>query len=520
MERAETLVTLFGRVVEQAPHEEKVVDGEVRLPLAALAGQALGIARIIRQQRGAGPENIGILLPNSIGYLAAFFGVMVSGKTVVPVNFLLSPSEIHRILNDAKISLLLTALPFSELARNLCEASGGTLKVVYLDQPEMMQGYGKAKLDDTVGAIATLERDSGVGAEDAACLLYTSGTQGMAKGVVLSHRNLVANYKGCRELMAIGPDDVFLCVLPLFHSFAITAAMLLPLLSGARVVLQGRFMASQMLKLVSDERVSVLMLVPAMYELLLKSQLLSKTQLGSLRYAISGGGPLSPLLEKTFEDATGMPLLNGYGLTEAAPVISVNLPQKRRPGSVGFPLPNLRVEIWDDRGQRLERGTIGEIMVQGDNVMKGYHGLEEETRQVITKEAWLHTGDCGFLDDDGFLYITGRKKDLIICGGENIYPQEIEDVIAAHPAVELVAVVGVHDKLRGEYPKAFVKIKENCHVSARDLKEFCRKQLASFKIPREVEFLADLPCNVLGKVLKYMLVRAEKRDAQGEAQNR
>ncbi len=519
MERVETLVTLFGRVMEQAPHEEKVVDGEVRLPLAALAGQALGIARIIRQQRGAGPENIGILLPNSIGFLAAFFGVLLSGKTNVPVNFLLSPSEIHRILDDAKISLLLTALPFSELVRKMCEASGGTLKVVYLDQPEMMQEYGEAKLDDTVGAITTLERDSGVGAEDAACLLYTSGTQGTAKGVMLSHRNLVANYKGCRELMAIKADDVFLCVLPLFHSFAITAAMLLPVLSGARVVLQGRFMASQTLKLVLDERVSVLMLVPAMYELLLKSQLLSKTQLGSLRYAISGGGPLSPLLEKTFEDATGMPLLNGYGMTEAAPVISVNLPQKRRPGSVGFPLPNLRVEIWDDRGQRLERGTVGEIMVQGDNVMKGYHGLEEETRQVITKKRWLHTGDCGFLDDDGFLYITGREKDLIICGGENIYPQEIEDVIAAHPAVELVAVVGAHDKLRGEYPKAFVKLKENCHVSARDLKEFCREQLASFKVPREVEFLADLPCNVLGKVLKYLLVRAEKRDAHEDRPN-
>jgi long-chain acyl-CoA synthetase len=320
-------------------------------------------------------------------------------------------------------------------------------------------------------------------------------------------------------MMTIRPDDVFLCVLPLFHSFAITAAMLLPVLSGARIVLQRRFMASQTLKLISDERVSVLMLVPAMYELLVKSQLLGKTQLGSLRYAISGGGPLSPVLEKAFEDATGFPLLNGYGLTETAPVVSVNLPQKRRLGSIGFPLPNLRVEIWDDRDQRLEHGGIGEIMVQGDNVMKGYYGLEEETRQVITKEGWLHTGDSGFLDDDGFLYITGRKKDLIICGGENIYPQEIEDVIAAHPAVELVAVVGAHDKLRGEYPKAFVKLKEDCHVSARDLKEFCRRQLASFKVPREVEFLADLPCNVLGKVLKHMLVRAEKRDAQGDRPN-
>jgi long-chain acyl-CoA synthetase len=284
------------------------------------------------------------------------------------------------------------------------------------------------------------------------------------------------------------------------------------LLSGARLILQKRFMAGQTLKLISDERINVLMLVPAMYELLVKSQLLGKMQLGSVRYAISGGGPLSPLMEKAFEEATGIPLLNGYGLTEAAPVVSVNLPWKRRAGSIGSLLPNVRVEVWDDQGERLECGKIGEIMVKGDNVMKGYYGWEEETRQVITEDRWLHTGDCGFLDEDGFLYITGRKKDLIIYGGENIHPQEIEHVIASHPAVELAAVVGVHDKVRGEYPKAFVKLKENCRVSARELKEFCREHLAAYKVPREVEFLADLPRNVLGKVLKHLLVRAESRD--------
>jgi long-chain acyl-CoA synthetase len=512
MERVETLISLFRNAVKQTPNEEKIVDGEMRLSLAALAEQALGVAKIILRHRGAGPENVAVLLPNSIGFIAAFFGILLSGKTVVPVNYLLSPVEMGRILKHGNVSLLLTGLAFSELARKLSEASSGKVQVVYLDQPEFTQGYGRTTVDETLGAISAGEKEGGVGAEDAACLLYTSGTQARAKGVVLSHRNLAANYRGCRELMEIGPQDVFLCVLPLFHSFAITAAMLLPLLSGARLILQKRFMAGQTLKLISDERINVLMLVPAMYELLVKSQLLGKMQLGSVRYAISGGGPLSPLMEKAFEEATGIPLLNGYGLTEAAPVVSVNLPWKRRAGSIGSLLPNVRVEVWDDQGERLECGKIGEIMVKGDNVMKGYYGWEEETRQVITEDRWLHTGDCGFLDEDGFLYITGRKKDLIIYGGENIHPQEIEHVIASHPAVELAAVVGVHDKVRGEYPKAFVKLKENCRVSARELKEFCREHLAAYKVPREVEFLADLPRNVLGKVLKHLLVRAESRD--------
>jgi long-chain acyl-CoA synthetase len=224
----------------------------------------------------------------------------------------------------------------------------------------------------------------------------------------------------------------------------------------------------------------------------------------SVRFPISGGEPLPVAVAEAFEKRFGVPIFEGYGQTEAAPVVTLNVPAARRLGTIGRALPGVELAIWDDQNRVLPIGEVGEIMVRGENVMQGYHHLPEDTAKTITG-GWLHTGDLGKLDDSGFVAITGRKKDLIISAGENIYPREIEEVVAQHPKVKEIAVIGVKDEVRGEVPKAFVIVREGMTLDEKELRSFCRETLANFKIPKHIEFVADLPRTPTGKVLKRML---------------
>jgi long-chain acyl-CoA synthetase len=505
-EEGMNLNKLFLEEWKKADERDKVVDGEERLSFDALAKRSLLVAALL--ERFAGDvERVGMVLPNSNAFLSSLLGILLARKTAVPINFLLRPPEVASILQDSEVKLVLTATPFREMFDSLSGFGLDSVRPIYLDEIEeqIPQGMKEQALREMLTE-ENLRTCAEVSPEHLACLIYTSGTQGKFKGVMLSHRNLVANFQGCQELMGISQDDVFLCVLPTFHSFALTATTFLPLLNGARMVLMRRFNASQVLQLIEKERVTHLMLVPAMYGVLLKTVQLGKTNVESLGFCISGGGPLPGALEEAFEKATGKRLLNGYGLTEASPVISVNVPRKNKRGSIGPALPNVRVEIRGDKGEALPPKSVGEITVSGESVMMGYWNLPEESSEALTSDGWLRTGDLGYVDEEGFLFITGRKKDVIICGGENIYPMEIENVLYSHPAVEEVVVVGVKDEMRGEYPKGYVKLKENQGVSVQELRAFCRERLADYKVPREFQFIPEIPKSPAGKVLRSKLI--------------
>jgi long-chain acyl-CoA synthetase len=337
---------------------------------------------------------------------------------------------------------------------------------------------------------------------DPALYLYTSGTTGRPKGVVLTHQNLASNVDSCQKADKFDHNDSFLCLLPFFHTYAITGTILLPLLSGSKMVLVDRFQATKVLGLIQEHKISVFLAIPSMYRVLAATE--GDFNVSSVRFPISGGEPLPVAVADAFQKRFGVPIFEGYGQTEAAPVVTLNVPAARKLGTIGRVLPGVELQIWDEQNNVLPNGETGEIMVRGQNVMQGYHHLPEETAKTIT-DGWLHTGDLGKLDADGFVTITGRKKDLIISAGENIYPREIEEVVAQHPKVREVAVIGVKDEVRGEVPKAFVIVREGMTLDDKELRSYCRENLANYKIPKHIEFVADLPRTPTGKVLKRML---------------
>src|SRR6185295_16058545 len=269
----------------------------------------------------------------------------------------------------------------------------------------------------------------------------------------------------CRQAGDFDYRDGFLCLLPFFHTYAITGTFLLPLLNGSRMVLVDRFQPAKVLGLIQEHKISVFLAIPSMYRVLAATE--GDHDVSSVRFPISGGEPLPLAIAEAFEKRFNVPIFEGYGQTEAAPVVTLNRPGNRKLGTIGQALAGVEVAIWDDNNRVLPSGEVGEIMVRGRNVMKGYHHLPEETAKTIT-DVWLHTGDLGKVDPEGFVTITGRKKDLIISAGENIYPREIEDALSQHPKVKEVAVIGVKDEVRGEVPKAFVIAREDAALDEKE----------------------------------------------------
>jgi long-chain acyl-CoA synthetase len=340
---------------------------------------------------------------------------------------------------------------------------------------------------------------------DPALYLYTSGTTGRPKGVILTHDNLASNVESCRRADEFDHTDSFLCLLPFFHTYAITGTFLLPLFSGSKMVLVDRFQPLKVLNLIQEHKISVLLAIPSMYRVMAATE--GNFNVSSVRFPISGGEPLPVSIAEVFEKRFRVPIYEGYGQTEASPVVTLNVPAARKLGTIGRPLPGVEVAIWDDQNRVLSTDEVGEIMVRGPNVMQGYRNLPEETAKTITNR-WLHTGDLGKLDEEGFVKITGRKKELIISAGENIYPREIEEVVAQHPKVKEVVVIGVKDEVRGEVPKAFVIACDGSTIEEKELRAFCRDHLANYKVPKYIQVVADLPRSPTGKVLKRMLSAA------------
>ena len=434
---------------------------------------------------------VAILLNNSPEFAVAYFGIVKAGAAAVPLNTFLAAPEIEYILSDCGAKVLVTAPEFKDRTQALHGVK--IISASELASPSHLAGEG--------GAFAPGEGDL------PAAILYTSGTTGKPKGVVLTHENLLSNADACVKMFKVTRKDRFLLFLPMFHAFSFMVCLLLPVTIGARVIiLRSVKPFSNVIKAVVFGRASFFIAIPPVYNLLsMKRFPRLILRLLPLRICVSGAAPLSKDTLARWDKNYPIPLLEGYGLTEASPVVSCNpLDGVRKPGSVGLPLPGMETRILSEDGSDLPRGQVGEIAVRGPNVMKGYLNAPEATAETL-KDGWLHTGDLGYIDGDGYIFIVDRKKDLIISHGMNIYPREIEEALYAHPAVRQAAVVGVTDEGRGEVPKAYVSLHEGSAATEKELKLFLKGRLALYKLPRHVVFMDALPTNAAGKILKKEL---------------
>lgn len=476
---------MFDKAARANASRIALIEEDKQWTFSELAAEVDAVAAMLREKVPG--KTVGVLLLNSQKYVTTLLGIWKAGKTAVPLNYLLPPQELGFIIKDSGMSALVTSQFFGQAVAALKPLFGDKGVLLMADAPDFAPPVSQQPPADY---------------SDPALYLYTSGTTGRPKGVVLTHRNLAENVVSCQNTGEFDDRDTFLCLLPFFHTYAITGTILLPLLSGCKMVLVDRFHPVKVLKLIEEHAVSVFLAIPSMYRVLAMTD--GDHNVKSVRFPISGGEPLPVAIAQAFEKRFGVPIFEGYGQTEAAPVISLNVPGKRKLGTVGLPLPGVEIAIWDEQKNSVETEVIGEIMVRGPNVMQGYYNLPEETSKTITRE-WLHTGDLGKKDADGYVTITGRKKDLIISAGENIYPREIEEVLAQHPKVKEVAVIGVKDEARGEVPKAFVIARDGMTVDEKELRHFCRENLAGYKVPKHFDVVPDLPRTPTGKILKRML---------------
>jgi long-chain acyl-CoA synthetase len=340
------------------------------------------------------------------------------------------------------------------------------------------------------------------GGEDTAVLLYTSGTTGSPKGAELTHDNLRSNAETSASLYDGGPEDVMLGALPLFHAFGQTCAMNVSVITGACLSLIPRFDPRKALEMFERDKVTIFLGVPTMYGAMLHAPDRDKHDTSSLRVCVSGGSAMPVELLKGFEDAFGCDILEGYGLSETSPTASFNqLGQERKPGSIGTPVPGVEMKLLDEDGNEVADGEVGEIVIKGPNVMKGYWNKPDATEEAIV-DGWFHSGDLAKRDEDGYYFIVDRKKELIVRGGYNVYPREIEEVLYEHPAVREAAVIGIPDDQMGEEVGAAIALKEGEEASEDDIRAFVREQVAGYKYPRKVWFVDELPKGPTGKMLK------------------
>ncbi len=446
-----------------------------------------------------GQPHIGLLVPQSAAFAMLFMAVRWTNRVAVPLNYLLRPAELLDICRDAELKTVFTVRHplFNSLATAL-EAGG--VRVVYLQDLLPLPRIAKIK------AAILRRKPPKCDSADPAVILYTSGTSARPKGVVLTNGNLDSNAAGSIAHARFNGQMTFLGVLPMFHALGLMGCCLVPLSLACRMVYLARFSVPAVLQAIAEHQVQVLIAVPSMYAMLANAKNAGRDSLASVRYVISGGEPLSRSLMERFESRFGLSILEGFGLTETSPMVSFSTPWDHKPGSVGKPIPGQQLRIVDDLGADVPSGTDGELLLKGPNVMGGYFRRPAETAAVLSTDGWLKTGDIARIDAEGFLHITGRKKEMIIMAGEKVAPGEIEECLRQHPAVLLAAVIGVKDAQRGEVPVAFVQLEPDAQATPADLRAFVRQRLAPYKTPRDVHILTEMPRSATGKILKRELI--------------
>jgi len=495
----DALFASLQRNVLRSPWKTFIVDDQRRWRGIELWMASRELARHIAA--GSDRPRIGFMLPTSGLAALTILGIRRLQRTIVPVNYLLPRAERDAVIGHAELDAIVTVTPM--IAR-FGELPAG-VRPLLLDQMPL----GRLSLGLPPGArVPSAARTSALRAhpdDDLAALLYTSGTSGGPKGVMLSEANLESNIRQCIAWASLGPEAVFLGVLPSFHCFGFTVLTLLPLYLGAKVVYTARFMPGRVLELLREHRPRVMLAVPSMLGALLRHDQARPEDLASVKYLVSGGEPLSQDIFDGYRERFGVTLNEGYGLTETSPVDNWCRPEDHKRGSVGPPLPGIEEKIVSADGMRLGPGEEGEIRIKGPNVMRGYYKDDAQTAAAFDEEGFFRTGDIGHLDADGHLFITGRLKEMIIIGGENVFPRVIEEVLNAHPQVAASAVIGISDARRGEMVLAFVEPVTGAAIDPNALRAWCRDRLAPYQVPRRVQVIAELPRSPSGKILKREL---------------
>jgi long-chain acyl-CoA synthetase len=456
--------------------------------LDAATQRAAGMLRAKGVEPG---DTVGLQMPNVPYFPVVYFGALRLGATVVPMNPLLKGREVEYYLTDSGAKVMVAWHDFAGPAGEGSEAAGAEAVMAKPGEFEQLLG-GADPVEEVV------DRDD----DEAAVIIYTSGTTGTPKGATLTHSNIRAGARVARDLVDLGPDGVGLATLPLFHVFGMNSVMNVCVVARGLLTLLPRFEPGKALEIIQRDHVTSFAGVPTMYSALLHHPDRDQFDVSSLDLCVSGGSAMPVELLHGFDEAFGAKVLEGYGLSETVGMGSFNLPDReRKPGSIGVPVGGTEFRLVDDEGNEVPKGERGEIVMRGPFVMKGYWNKPDATADAI-KDGWFHTGDIGEVDDDGYYFIVDRKKELVIRGGYNVYPREIEEVLYTHPAVREAAVLGMpHDEL-GEEVAAVVALKPGTEATPDEIKDFVKQRVAAYKYPRLVWIEKDLPKTATGKILK------------------
>ncbi|GAB4386937.1 MAG: long-chain fatty acid--CoA ligase [Phycisphaerales bacterium] len=475
------------RQLASHPSRVAIIDDQRSYRGVELLVAAFNLADAIEARSGT--QNVGVMLPTSGAFPIAALACWILGRTLVPLNYLLSREELSYVIRDCRTDTVVSVQPMLDFAGF---------------EPDVRQVIRLEELP--LRSVPSPRWPRLADPDDLAVILYTSGTCGRPKGVMLTHGNLAANVRQVKNWVRFRKSDVFCGVLPQFHSFGLTVLTLLPLSFGLRAVYAARFVPTRMIQLFREHRPAMFVAIPSMYNALLQVKNATPEDFASIRFAVSGGEPLPTDVARRFRERFGITIAEGYGLTETAPVTNWCRPHEYRERSVGMPLPGIDERIVDPVTEaELPPGCDGELRIRGPNVMSGYFNLPDQTREAFDARGYFKTGDMARFDEDGHLYITGRIKEMLIVGGENVFPREIEEVVDRHPSVRASAVIGVPDPVRGEVPIVFVELEEGAELDAPSILALCRGHLAGYKVPREVIAVEALPRSPTGKIMRRQL---------------
>jgi long-chain acyl-CoA synthetase len=485
------LAHLLTASAEREPDHVAFKLDDTELTYGALSGASAHIAGLLAAHGFQRGDRVGIMLPNVPYFPVCYYGVLRAGGIVVPMNVLLKKREVAYYLSDSGAKLVFAWHEFAEDAQAGAEQAAAECLLV--EPGAFEQQVGAATPDTAVADTAD---------DDTAVLLYTSGTTGQPKGAELTHANLTLNARGSADLFDLGSEAIVLGALPLFHSFGQTCGMNATVSGGGTLTLLPRFDPGKALEIIQRDKVNVFQGVPTMYGAMLHHPERTNYDVSTLRLCGSGGSAMPVELLRGFDEAFGCKILEGYGLSESSPVASFNhADRERKAGSIGTPIKDVEMRVVDDDGHEVPQGEVGEIVIRGYNVMKGYWQRPEATAETII-DGWLHTGDMGRVDEDGYFYVVDRKKELIIRGGYNVYPREIEEVLYEHPDVREAAVLGVPHDEYGEEVGAAVALKDGASATPEELRDYVKDQVAAYKYPRVVWLVDELPKGPTGKILK------------------
>ncbi len=499
------------------PDHTAVILDDIRMTWHELAAYTRRVANLL-QSKGIGKgDTVAMMIPNTPHFPMIYYGILHTGAAVVPVNVLYQRSEIEHYLTDSKAKAFFAFKMFEEEARKAFQASKACKDFIVVSppgdmaDPEVGENFTKLLMQasDEFDTLQTMP-------DDTAVILYTSGTTGTPKGAELTHFNMFFNaHYACFTILKLCPKDVVLVTLPLFHSFGQTCLMNASILGGATMTMLPRFETEKAMQIIDRDHVTVIALVPTMYFFMLNTDNYVHYDFSSIRMAVSGGAALPEETHRRFKERHNIVILEGYGLSETSPVASFTAEgEDVRVGSIGKPIWGVEMRIKMDNGSFGGVNEVGEIVIRGHNVMKRYLNRPQATQEAIVN-GWFHTGDVGRYDEDGYFYIVDRKKDIIIRGGMNIYPREIEEVLFTHPKVFEASVVGLPDPARGEEVKAFISPVAGATVTPEEIAAYLRQRLAKYKWPKDIEILAELPKGPTGKILKRELKMRAIRESTG-----